>query len=135
MLTWLWKRLSENGPQVSISGRALRRFPEREIDRLLHARVLIEHRRAESWSVCAHCDCSLDARPIRQVGSELRACCPHDASEDVALTEDDLRVFGIDPERLAAQIAACGALSDLPAPVADGLWSLGASPAGMAVML
>jgi hypothetical protein len=38
--------VSEGGPQVSISGRALRRFPEREIDRLLRSRVLIGHARA-----------------------------------------------------------------------------------------
>ena len=34
MLAWLWTRLSDGGPNVSISGRALRRVPEREVERL-----------------------------------------------------------------------------------------------------
>ena len=49
MLSLLWKRLSDVGPQVS--GRALRRFPDTEVERLLRARVLIEHRRADTWPV------------------------------------------------------------------------------------
>ncbi len=40
MLIWLWKRLSNGGAEASVSGRALRRFPEREIEGLLRARVL-----------------------------------------------------------------------------------------------
>ncbi len=72
MLAWSWTRLSDGGSQVSISGRALRRFPEREVERLLRARVLIEHSKADSWSVCAHCECGLDVRPIRKIGDELR---------------------------------------------------------------
>ena len=135
MLAWLWKRLSENGPQVSISGRGLRRFPERECNRLLRARVLIEHGRADSWSVCAHCDCGLDARPIRRIGEELRACCPHDAAEDLVLDEADLRRFGIDADRLAGQIAASGELAGGVIRIADGLWSLGNGSSGTAVML
>ena len=108
MLAWLWTRLSDGGPQVSISGRALRQFPEREVERLLRSRLLIEHPKADSWSVCAHCDCSLDVRPVRQIGDELRACCPHDAAEDVVLEDDDLTRFGIDANRLAGQIGAGG---------------------------
>jgi len=135
MLAWLWTRLSDGGPQVTVSGRALRRFPDREVERLLRARVLSEQRKADSWSVCARCDCGLDARPIREIGGELRACCPHDAAEDITLAEDDLRSFGIDPGRLAAEIAATGALSGVTSRIADGLWLLGASPAGTAIVL
>ena len=135
MLAWLWTRLSDGGSQVTVSGRALRRFPDREVQRLLRARVLIEQRKADSWAVCAQCDCGLDARPIRQVGAELRACCPHETAEDVILTEEDLRSFGLDPGRLAAEIAATGALSGVTACIAEGLWALGVSPAGTAVVL
>jgi hypothetical protein len=135
MLAWLWKRLSDGGAQVSISGWALRRFPERDIDRLLRARVLIEQRKADSWSVCAHCDCGIDARPIRDIDGELRACCPHDASEDVILHEDDLRRFSLDPGRIAAQIAASGNLGGTVASIAEGIWLLGNTPSGRAAVL
>lgn len=135
MLIWLWKRLSNGGAEATVSGRALRRFPEREIEGLLRAQVLIEHRKADSWSVCMHCDCGLDARPIREIGDELRACCPHDAAEDLVLDEKDIRRFGLDPERLAARIAASGGLSGGMAQVADGIWSIGTAPSGIAVIL
>jgi hypothetical protein len=135
MLAWLWTRLSEGGAQVSISGRALRRFPERELDRLLRARVLIEQRKVDSWSLCAQCDCGLDARPIRQNGGELRACCPYDVAEDVVLDENDIRRFGIDAERLAARIAASGGLEGGVAPIAEEIWSIGTAPPGVAIVL
>ena len=125
MLAWLWTRLSDGGPNVSISGRALRRFPEREVERLLRARVLIEYPKADSWSVCAHCDCGLDVRPIRQIGDELRACCPHDAAEDIVLEEGDLTRFGIHACRLAGAVSA----------VVDGVWMIGNTPSGVAVFL
>lgn len=135
MLAWLWTRLSDGGAQVSISGRALRRFPEREIDRLLRARVLIEQRKADSWSVCAHCDCGLDVRPIRDFDGELRACCPNDASEDVILRDDDLRRFAVDADRLVAQITASGDIAGAAARIAEGIWRLGNISSGHAVVL
>lgn len=135
MLAWLWTRLSDGGPQVSISGRALRRFPEREVERLLRKRVLIEHPKADSWSVCAHCDCGLDVRPIRQIGDELRACCPHDPAEDVVLENGDLTRFGVDSNRLAGQIGASGGLAGAVTTVVDGVWLIGSGPAGRALML
>lgn len=135
MLAWLWKRLSDGGPQVSISGRALHRFPEREIDRLLRARVLIEQRKADNWSVCAHCDCGLDARPIRDIDGEIRACCPHDQAEDVILQKDDLRRFSVGADRLVAWIAASGNLGGAVASIADGIWLLGDTLSGHAVVL
>lgn len=135
MLGWLWTRLSNGGPQVSISGRALRRFPEREIDSLLRARVLIEQRKADTWSVCAHCDCGLDARPIGDFDGEFRACCPSDASEDVILHEDDLRRFAVDPDRLAAQIATSGDIAGAVTRIAGGIWLLGNISSGHTVVL
>lgn len=135
MLAWLWTRLSDGGPQVTVSGRALRRFPDRDVQRLLRARVLTEQRQADSWSVCAHCDCGLDARPIRQVGDELRACCPHDAAEDVILEPGDLKRFGIEAGRLAAQIAESGGLTGPVSAVIDGVWMIGNTRSGVAVFL
>ena len=135
MLAWLWTRLSDGGPHVSLSGRALRRFPEGEVERLLRARVLIERRKADNWPVCAHCDCGLDARPVRHVGEELRACCPLDAAEDVILEDGDLRRFGIDPGRLAARIAASDGLAGSVSAVVDGVWAIGTTPSGVAVVL
>ena len=135
MLAWLWIRLSDGGPHVSFSGRALRRFPEGEVDRLLRARVLIERRKADNWPVCAHCDCGLDARPVRHVGEELRACCPLDAAEDVVLEDGDLSRFGIDAGRLAGRIAASGGLAGSVSAVVDGVWTIGNMPCGVAVVL
>ena len=135
MLAWLWTRLSDGGPQVSLSGRALRRFPDGEVDRLLRARVLIERRKADNWPVCAHCDCGFDARPVRHVGADLRACCPLDAAEDVVLEDGDLRRFAVDAGRLAGQIAASGGLAGSVSAVVDGVWMIGTTPSGVAVVL
>lgn len=135
MLTWLWKRLSNGGAEAMVSGRGLRRFPEREIERLLRAGALIEQRRADSWSVCAHCDCGLDARPIRAVGEQLLACCPRDVAADEVLEPDDLRRFGIDADKLIPAIAASGGLPAAATVVADGLWLLGRLPTGNCLFL
>lgn len=135
MLAWLWKRLSEGGARVSISGRVLGRFPASDIERLLRAQVLIEERKADTWSVCAECDCGLDARPVEQSGDAFRAYCPHDQAEDVILQKDDLRRFSVDVDRLVARIAASGNLGGAVARVADGLWLLGDTPSGHAVVL
>ncbi|RHZ90381.1 hypothetical protein D1114_23500, partial [Cereibacter sphaeroides] len=135
MLAWLWTRLSESGTRVSISGRALSRFPANDIERLLRAQVLTEERRADTWSVCAECDCGLDARPVEQSGDAFRACCPHDQAEDVILQKDDLRRFSVDVDRLVARIAASGNLGGAVARVVDGLWLLGDTPSGHTVVL
>lgn len=135
MLIWLWKRLSNGGAEAIVSGRALRRFPAREIEGLLRARVLIEQRKADSWSVCAHCDCGLDSRPIRVVGDQLLACCPRDVAADEVLEPDDLRRFGIDADKLISAIAASGGLSAAATVVADGLWLLGRLPTDTCLFL
>lgn len=135
MLTWLWKRLSDGGPEATVSGRALRRFPEREVDRQLRARVLVERRKADTWPVCAHCDCGIDARPIRDVDGELRACCPFDANEDVVLEPADLRRFGIDADRLVAAIAASGELTGEVTRIGVGIWLAGIASTGRAIVL
>lgn len=135
MLAWLWTRLSEGGARVAISGRALSRFPANDIERLLRAQVLIEERKVDTWSVCAECDCGLDARPLEHFDDAFRACCPHDPAEDVILQKDDLRRFSVDVDRLVARIAASGNLGGAVARVADGLWLLGETPSGHAVVL
>lgn len=135
MLAWLWTRLSEGGARVAISGRALGRFPASEVERLLRAQVLIEERKVDTWSVCAECDCGLDARPLEHFDDAFRACCPHDPAEDVILQKDDLRRFSVDVDRLVARIAAIGNLGGAVARVADGLWLLGETPSGHAVVL
>lgn len=63
MLTWLWKRLSDSGAETTVSGRALGRFPERSVERLLRARVLIETRKADTWSVCRRSDTGTRCTP------------------------------------------------------------------------
>jgi len=135
MLAWLWTRLSESGPETTISGQALKRFPEREVERLLRARVLVEQRKVDTWSVCAHCDCDLDARPIRRINGQLRVCCPHDYAEDVVLDEGDILRFMLDPDKLAEMISAAGSLSGQTSRLVDELWFLGEAPAGIAVSL
>ena len=135
MLAWLWTRLSEGGARVSISGRALGRFPASDVERLLRAQVLIEEQKADTWSVCAECDCGLDARPVEQSYDAFRAYCPHDQAEDVILQKDDLRRFSVDVDRLVARIAASGNLGGAVARVADGLWLLGDTPSGHTVVL
>lgn len=135
MLAWLWTRLSEGGARVSISGRALGRFPASEVERLLRAQVLIEERKVDTWSVCAECDCGLDARPLEQFDDAFRACCPHDPAEDVILQKDDVSRFSVDADRLVARIAASGNLGGAVACIADGVWLLGETPSGHAVVL
>jgi len=135
MMTWLWKRLSNSGAETTVSGRALRRFPDRDVDHLLRAGVLIEQRKADCWAVCEHCDCGIDARPIREIGDAFHACCPHDATQDVILTEDDLLRFRIDSDKLVGAIAASGGLPTLTTMVVDGLWLLGRTPTGRYLFL
>lgn len=135
MLAWLWTRLSEGGARVSISGRALGRFPASEVERLLRAQVLIEERKVDTWSVCAECDCGLDARPLEQLDDAFRACCPHDPAEDMILQKDDLSRFSVDVDRLVARIAASGNLGGAVACIADDVWLLGETPSGHAVAL
>ena len=135
MLAWLWTRLSEGGARVAISGRALSRFPANDIERLLRAQVLIEEQKADTWSVCAECDCGLDARPVEQLGDAFRACCPHDQAEDVILQKDDLRRFSVDVDRLVTRISASGDLGGAVTRIADDVWLLGETPSGHAVVL
>ena len=135
MQAWLWTRLSDGGAPVSISGRALSRFPASDVERLLRAQVLIEERKADTWSVCAECDCGFDARPVEQFGDAFRACCPHDPAEDVTLQEDDLRRFSVKVDQLVAGIAASGNLVGTADRITDGVWLLGYTPSGHAVVL
>lgn len=135
MLKWLWQRLSEIGPHVAISGRALRHFAERDVDRLLRSRILTELARADTWGVCPHCDCAIEARPIRIIDGELIAVCPSDAGEDIRLGEEEIRRFAMDADRLIEAIAISGECTGTIDRVADGLWFIGRSPQGLRLVL
>ncbi|ETD00823.1 hypothetical protein U717_15175 [Rhodobacter capsulatus R121] len=101
----------------------------------MRAQVLIEERKADTWSVCAECDCGLDARPVEQLGDAFRACCPHDQAEDMILQKDDLRRFSVDVDRLVTRISASGNLGGAVARIAEGVWLMGDTPSGHAVVL
>ena len=135
MLVWLLKQLSVCGPEIEISGRSLRPFPEADVEHLLRSRVLVEQAKVDVWPVCRHCDCGYDARPVRFIDGQLRACCPHDVTEDELLEPDHLRHFGIDADRLAWELAASGELSGCRGRVADGIWLLGATASGRRIVL
>ena len=135
ILIWLWKRLNKTGARPEVSGRLLRRFSEAEIAKLLRARILIEDRKIDSWGTCAHCDCSYDARVIQEIDGKLVACCPLDPSQDVILEPNDLRRFRIDAEKLIAAIAAAGNLTETPAAISAGLWSMGKDTTGRSIFL
>lgn len=135
ILIWLWKRLNKTGARPEVSGRLLRRFPEAEVNKLLRGRILIEDRKIDSWGTCAHCDCGHDARVIQEIDGKLVACCPLDPSQDVILEPNDLMRYLIDAERLIAAIAAAGNLTETPAGISAGLWSMGKDTKGRSIFL
>ena len=135
ILIWLWKRLNKTGARPEVSGRLLRRFPEAEINKLLRARILIEDRKIDSWGTCAHCDCGYDARMIQEIDGKLVACCPLDPSQDVILEPNDLTRYLINGEQLIAAIAAAGKLTETPAVISAGLWSMGKAATGRSIFL
>jgi hypothetical protein len=135
MLAWLSKRLSDSGADAVISGRGLGRFPAAEVDRLLRRRVVVERRKADTWPVCAHCDCGIGGRPIREIDGRLFACCPDDPAVDEELTEADLRRFAIDPGGLAALIAEASGFGQPLEPLAPDLWRLGRLASGRSVVV
>ncbi len=65
----------------------------------------------------------------------FRACCPQDPAGDVILQKDDLRRFSINVDRLVVRIAASGDFGGAVARIADGVWLLGDTPSGHAVVL
>lgn len=135
ILIWLWKRQNKAGARPEVSGRLLRRFPEAEINKMLRARILIEDRKIDSWGTCAHCDCGYDARMIQEINGKLVACCPLDPSQDVFLEPADLMRYRIDGEPLIAAIAAAGKLTETPAVISAGLWSMGKAATGRSIFL
>ena len=135
ILIWLWKRLNKTGARPEVSGRLLRRFPEAEVNKLLRGRTLIEDRKIDSWGTCAHCDCGYDARVIQEIDGKLVACCPLDPNQDVILEPNDLMRYLIDGEQLIAAIAAAGNLTERPAAISAGLWSMGKDSAGRSIFL
>ena len=135
ILIWLWKRLNKTGARPEVSGRLLRRFPEAEVNKLLRGRTLIEDRKIDSGGTYAHCDCGYDARVIQEIDGKLVACCPLDPNQDVILEPNDLMRYLIDGEQLIAAIAAAGNLTERPAAISAGLWSMGKDSAGRSIFL
>ena len=134
-LTALLLRRSETGEAALLWGRAAKPHFGLDFDRLLAAGVLVEQSPASEWPTCAGCECGFDARPIQRIGGRIIATCPIDAGADTVLTEDDLRDFRIDAERLITLIAEA---SGFPGPVealAPGLWRIGRLASGRSVVL
>lgn len=134
MLSFLLKRLSELGSDALITGSLLRRYPEPVLRRLLSRRILIERAKVDVWPVCAHCDCGLDGRPIREINGQLVACCPHDPGEDEVLEPEDRQRFVIDPPALVHAAAAASGFG-APEEIMPRIWLFGALPSGRLVLL
>lgn len=136
-LTALLLRLSDAGPNATISGRAARPYLGRTLDRLLASGVLDETAEATEWSPCADCDCAFGFRPIRALAGRIVAACPIDPGSDLELDPEDLREFRIDAGRLLSLIGAASGLSGRVEVIAPGLWHLGrlGSGRGVAVAL
>lgn len=128
-------RLSEAGDPTILWGRQAKPHFGKAFDRLLHLRVLIEQAPAATWSVCADCDCELDARPITEINGRWVAECPLDHAADAILHPDDLRSFRIDPGLLVTQITTMSQIGSAPGRVAEGIWDLGRLSGDRAVIL
>lgn len=131
----LLTRLSEAGGDAILPGELAAPFFGPVFDRLLAKRVLVEQAPLADWDVCDGCECGLSARPIRKAGDGFRAECPLDWRQDVALSENDLRVFRIGAAELASALAMAAGFSAPERPVADNVWRIGDTPSGRAVFL
>jgi hypothetical protein len=134
MLSFLLKRLGEAGPDALLTGRLVRRCAGPDLRRLLNRRILVEQTKVDVWSVCHHCDCGLDGRPIREIEGKSVACCPHDPGADEVLEPEDRERFAIRPAALVHAVAAASGLAE-PKEVMPGIWRLGALPSGRLVLL
>lgn len=134
-LTTLLLRLSEVGPDATLSGQAARPYSEDALDRLLAAGVLEELAPATEWSPCADCDCAFGFRPIRTIAGRIVAACPIDPGSDLALDPEDLCEFRINVGRLLSLIGAASGLSGPVEVIAPGLWHLGRLGSGRGVVV
>ncbi len=133
MITMLLKLLSEAGDEAVLSGSAARPYYGPVFDRLLKARILVEQAPLEDWDLCNGCECGLLARPVRPFGDRFRADCPLDASRDVVLERDDLRVFEIGVAVLMGEIAIAAGFNQPPVEIIKGLWCLGDTRSGRGI--
>ena len=132
-LTSLLLRQSEVAERPILwGGQAAPRFG-RQFDRLIERGALVELAPATEWSVCASCECGMDARIVREINGQLRALCLLDPACDAILEPDDLRAFRIDPERLVGLIAEASGFAGPIEPLAPDLWRLGRLASGRSV--
>jgi len=131
----LLTRLSEAGDDAILPGELAAPFFGSGFDRLLAKRVLVEQAPLSDWEVCDACECGLPYRPIRKIGDAFRAECPFDHRQDIELTEDDLRVFGIGAAALVSMIGVAAGFGTAPKLAAEKVWRLGETPSGRAVFL
>ncbi|MCB1369415.1 MAG: hypothetical protein KDJ78_07680 [Rhodobacteraceae bacterium] len=134
-LTSLLLRQSEVAERPILwGGQAAPRFG-RQFDRLIERGALVELAPATEWSVCASCECGMDARIVREINGQLRALCLLDPACDAILEPDDLRAFRIDPERLVGLIAEASGFAGPIEPLAPDLWRLGRLASGRSVVV
>ena len=134
-LTSLLLRQSEVAERPILwGGQAAPRFG-RQFDRLIERGALVELAPATEWSVCASCECGMDARIVREINGQLRALCLLDPACDAILEPDDLRAFRIDPERLVGLIAEASGFAGPPELLAPDLWRLGRLASGRSVVV
>lgn len=133
MITTLLKLLNDTGDAAVLSGPVARPYFGPVFDRLVKARVLVEQAPLEDWDLCKGCECGLLARPVRPYGDRFRADCPLDASRDVVLDRDDLRVFEIGVAALMDEIATTAGFDQPPVEIIKGVWCLGETRSGRGI--
>lgn len=118
--------LSSGGLPLVLSGRALKQYVGRELEHVLHRRVLVELPKLDEWPPCPGCDQGCEGRPIQELNGELVAACPYDSGSDEALSDDDVRQFQLDAQELCLSIREDNRLcGDGPTEIVDGVWLLG----------
>ena len=134
-LAKLLLRRTDGRPGAVLWGREAQPHFGRVFDWLLARRVLVERSPADSWPVCPACDGACGDRPIVEIDGQLVAECPEDHARDTILLPHDIRSFRIDTAALISTIAEASGLAGEPMAVADGVWDLGRTAAGRAVVI
>jgi hypothetical protein len=134
-LAKLLLRRTDGKPGAVLWGREAQPYFGRAFDWLLARRVLVERSPADSWPVCPACDGTCGDRPIVEINGALVAACPEDHARDTTLLPHDIRSFRIDTAALIGAIAAASGLAGEPAAIVDGVWDVGRTAAGRAVVM